>query len=349
MRVILAAGFAERGYQVDLILIGGALPEYEREALPENVRVIELGKYRVAVALPSLISYLRETRPTAIVAAEEHLNVLAIAALIISGVPSVISVSFHVPPERSGFSPLWRKERWNFVLGHWLLPRADAIIAISSGMADALAKTARLPRNSIRVIHNPVVRDALFEMAAQDAKPTNIGGGLQFVLSVGRLSPNKGFADLIEAFSLVQSERNLNLVILGEGGDRANLEKQVRDLGLENRVFLPGAVENPFAWMAKAKLFVLASYFEGLSNVLVEAMACGCPVVSTDCLTGPREILQDGRYGSLVAMRDPHALASAMQETLDNPLDSEFLTQRSMDFHVDVIIEQYLEALALKA
>lgn len=346
-RLSLAAGFASRGYQVDLVLIGGVLPEFERQALPEKVQVIELGKARVAAALPSLVGYLRRARPLAVVAAEEHLNVVAIVAVLLSGVSSAISVSFHVPPEREAANPLWRKGRWNSVLGRWLFPRATAIVAVSTGMADALAKTARLPRDSIRVIHNPVVRDALFEMALETPWPT-ISHGSEFVLSVGRLSPNKGYADLIDAFALIHSETNLNLVILGEGVARSELEAKVSALGLEDRIFLPGAVDNPFAWMARAKLFVLASYFEGLSNVLVEAMACGCPVVSTDCPTGPREILRDGRYGPLVPLRDPRALAEAMRQTLDNPPDVELLKRRAMDFHVGLIVEQYVEALGLE-
>jgi glycosyltransferase involved in cell wall biosynthesis len=138
-------------------------------------------------------------------------------------------------------------------------------------------------------------------------------------------------------------------VILGEGPQRPELEACVRDLGLEDDVWLPGAVDNPYAWMARAQLFVLASYFEGLPTVLIEALACGCPVVSTDCPTGPREILEDGRHGELVPMRDPEALAAAMARTLDNPLDSETLKTRAMDFHVDRIADEYLDALGFGA
>lgn len=345
-RLSLAAGFAAHGFSVDLVLIRGALPEYERQALPETVRVVELGKGRVMSALPTVVRYLRETRPIAAIAAEEHLNIMVIIAVRLARVSSAVSVSFHVPPEREASKRLWQKGRWNSLLGHWVFPRASAIVAVSSGLADGLARVSRLPRETIHVIYNPVVRDALFEKAKQEPQPV-IDCGPDFILSVGRLSSNKGYADLIDAFALIQSKSSFNLVILGEGVARPGLEEKIRRLGLEERVFLPGAVDNPFAWMVRAKLFVLASYFEGLSNVLVEAMACGCPVVSTDCPTGPREILQDGRCGSLVPLRDPRALADAMLESLDNPLGSELLVKRSLDFHVDLIVDQYLNALGL--
>jgi glycosyltransferase involved in cell wall biosynthesis len=345
----LAHGIARRGYSVDFVLFSGALPANERDALPLNVRVVELHKQRVVAALPALVEYFRKERPEAVIAAEEHLNLVAVTALRISRIKASIAISFHVPPTLEASKPLWRKGRWVSLLGHWVYPRADAIVAISKVMGDTLAKVSRLPRDSIRVIHNPVVSDRLFIKARLSPGSMFEEVDAPIVLGVGSLDKRKGFLDLIEAFATLRAQRNARLVILGEGPQRPELEACVRDLGLEDDVWLPGAVDNPYAWMARAQLFVLASYFEGLPTVLIEALACGCPVVSTDCPTGPREILEDGRHGELVPMRDPEALAAAMARTLDNPLDSETLKTRAMDFHVDRIADEYLDALGFGA
>ena len=346
MRINLVHCIAQAGYRVDLVLFVGSLPEVERNALPDNVRVIEFGKERVGAALPRLVSYFRTNRPVAVIAAETHLNLSAILALQISRIKAQVSVSTHVPPTLAASRPLWHKARLVHVLAHFLYSRADAVVAISAGMADTLSESLRFPRESIHVIHNPVVNDALFEKARLSPGDLFHTIDVPIVLGVGRLRSSKGFLDLIDAFAKLSAQRDVHLVILGEGSQRPKLEARVRELGLDN-VSLPGAVSNPFAWMARAQLFVSASHFEGLSNVMIEALACGCPVVATDCPTGPSEILSDGRYGELVAMKDTDALAGAMARTLDAPLDENTLRARAMDFHAERILNKYLSVLGL--
>jgi glycosyltransferase involved in cell wall biosynthesis len=143
----------------------------------------------------------------------------------------------------------------------------------------------------------------------------------------------------------VQAKRKMHLVILGEGEERARIERLIRELGIENDVYLPGFVENPFAWMARASVFVLASAWEGFSNVLLEALACGCTVVSTDCPSGPREILADGKFGYLVPVGDDTALADAILAALSAPLPREHSTARAAEFSFDVAVERYLTVL----
>lgn len=338
---------AARGYAVDLVLITGALPEDERKALSECVRVIEFGKTRVASAFLTLTAYFRKANPKAVISAEQHLNVIAVSALKLSRVNASISISMHVPPSLEASKPIWRKGRWVPILAHWLYPHADAIVAISSKMADSLADVSKISRQSIKVIYNPVVGDVLFKKSEQSPGPLFDKINSPIVLAVGSFHRRKGFLDLVEAFAVLRAKYDLDLVILGEGSLRSELEARIRDLGLIDSVWMPGAVSNPYAWMARARLFVLPSYFEGLPTVLIEAMACGCPVVATDCPTGPSEILQDGRYGELVPMRDPQALAAAMGRTLDCSLDSETLKTRAMDFHDEKIVDQYLDVLGV--
>jgi len=347
MRLNLVRSLAARGFEVDLVLCVGLLPVSERDQLPASVRVIELKKKRIIAAWLPLVRYFRRGRPLGVLCAEDHLNIIATSALRFSRIRAVISISFHVSPSLEASKTLWTKARWVSIIGHWVFPRTNAIVAISSGMADTLARVARLPRDSITVIYNPVVSDSLFQKSLMAVEPAPSCRESSLILSVGRLHPSKGFLDVLEAFASLRKKRDLQLVILGEGPQRAELEARIRDLGLENNVYLAGAVDNPYAWMARSQLFVLASQFEGLSNVIIEALACGCPVVSTDCPTGPREILEDGQFGELVPMHDPKALARAMERTLDEPLAAETLKARAMDFHVERIVDQYLQALGL--
>ena len=170
-------------------------------------------------------------------------------------------------------------------------------------------------------------------------------GAPPLLLAAGRLAPAKDFATLLRAFARVRARRPVHLVILGEGGLRHTLEKQLRELGIEADVELHGFVDNPFAWMSRASLFVLSSAWEGSPGVLVEAMACGCPVVSTDCPSGPDEILDGGRYGRLVPVGDAAALTEAIATTLDATIDREALRARAREFDVDRAIERYLDVL----
>jgi len=230
-----------------------------------------------------------------------------------------------------------------------LYPKADRIVAISQGVADDLISLLNLPHEKVIVIYNPVVTPELFEQAKQPANhPWFEQNRLPVILAVGRLSPEKDYPTLFRAFSLVRQVRPAKLLILGEGEERSNLERLAIELGIQNDVSMPGFVDNPFAFMAKASVFVLSSAWEGFGNVLVEALACGCPVVATDCRSGPREILDNGRYGRLVPVGDHEALAKAILETLDNPdfpADRQTRFQRAMEFSVDAAVDKYLKVL----
>lgn len=169
-------------------------------------------------------------------------------------------------------------------------------------------------------------------------------------MGVGRLVKQKDFSTLVRAFALVQQRCPVRLMILGDVDKREpsikpQLEALVRELGLENEVALPGFVENPYNYMAKADVFVLSSIYEGFGNVVAEALATGTSVVSTNCESGPAEILENGKYGRLVPVGDAEALANGILATLSNPTDSEILQQRSQAFSVDRVVDQYLEVL----
>jgi glycosyltransferase involved in cell wall biosynthesis len=220
---------------------------------------------------------------------------------------------------------------------------ADAAICISKGVAEDFIKTTGMPPQKTHVVYNPIVYPGLEQEARQSiSHPWFATGNKPVILAVGRLVVAKDYPTLLNAFSLLNRKRQANLLILGEGRERLRLEALVRQLGLTENVQMPGFVKNPYAYMARARLLVLSSRWEGFGNVLVETLACGTPVVSTDCKGGPGEILEGGRFGRLVPVGDAQALAAAMLETLQTPPDRAMLRQRAQDFTLEKSVKEYL-------
>jgi glycosyltransferase involved in cell wall biosynthesis len=293
----------------------------------------------------SLARYLARTRPDVLLAAKTPTNLLALWARRASRTPTRLIVS-----ERSQLSDTIardRKWRWRHIaplVGH-AYADADAIVCVSDGVADDLARTARLPRARIRTIYNPIVTPALAAAAAEPAPHPWLTepGAAPVIVGAGRLNAQKNFPLLLRAFAELRAARPARLLILGEGRERAQLEALVQALGIGADVAFTGYLRNPYAVFARAALFVLSSDLEGLPAVLIEALACGCPVVSTDCPSGPAEILEGGRYGLLVPVGDLSALVHAMARTLDAPPPAEALRLRGMHFTVERSARQYLD------
>jgi glycosyltransferase involved in cell wall biosynthesis len=225
-------------------------------------------------------------------------------------------------------------------------PWADALSAVSDGVADDLARVCGMPREKIVTTWNPVVTPALFEAAAQPLEhPWFRPGEPPVVLGVGKLRPQKDFATLIDAFAKVRAKRPARLMILGEGPEEGRLRVRARRLDVSADTALEGFAANPFAMMARAAVFALSSAWEGLPSVLIQAMACGCPVVSTDCPSGPSEILAGGVHGPLVPVGDSDALAAAILRLLDAPPDREGLRRRADDFSAERVALRYLAVM----
>ena len=223
-------------------------------------------------------------------------------------------------------------------------PFVDAAVGVSRGISGMLAGVAGVPRERVRTIHDPVFSPELLEKAEEPVSHPWLGGDAPVILTAAALLTKKDYPTLLLAFSRLVSRRPARLVALGQGKLLTRLQAQTRELGIDDKVDFAGLVSNPIAYMAQADLFVLASRFEGLPNVLIQAMATGCPVVSTDCPHGPAEILDHGKYGPLVPVGDADALAEAMQRTLDAPPDTNGLRNRAASFSVDRAVDAY-EAL----
>ncbi len=341
--VNLASGLAARGHRVDMIVVRSEGPYLA--LLSPDVRLIDLGCGRSLASLPRLARYLRRERPAALLSAIEHSNLIALWAGALAGYRGRVAVSVHINLS----SVVRRASGLKGSLLLWLYRRfysgAGAVITVSDAAAADLTRLLRLPPGRVRRIYNPVLSPALFEQAGEPAQHPWFGlGQPPVVLSVGRLCPQKDFPTLIRAFAQARQQTPARLVILGEGPDRPALEGLVSELGLTDSVALPGFAANPYACMARAAAFVLSSRWEGLPTVLIEALACGVPVVSTDCPSGPREILCGGRHGRLVPVGDADALARAIAASLEaGPTDRS--PEDWAAFHTEHAAAEYEEVL----
>jgi glycosyltransferase involved in cell wall biosynthesis len=346
MLVSLIRGFVGLGQAVDLMLVKAQSPHLHR--LPPEVRVIRLGTSHTFLASEALARYLRGQRPQALLAAKDRAGRAAVVARRLAGTHTrlVLRLGTNLSAAMAGRSAL---ERW---LRYWpirlLYPSVDQIVAVSEGVAADTAAIARIPRGRIRVIRNPVITPELEALAREPCDhPWLQPGEPPVIVGAGRMQRQKDFPTLIRAFAKLDRSRAHRLVILGDGGERPKLERLIRDLGLEGDVDLPGFKTNPFPFLARARLFVLSSLWEGSPNVLTEAMALGTPVVATDCPSGPRELLDNGRFGPLVPPGNVDTLAAAMAEILDHPQVPEILRAAVSEYRQEVSARRYLETLGL--
>ena len=341
--VTLANGFVARGLRVDLVLASAQGPYLGEVAA--GVGVVDLHAHGVMASLPGLMRYLREERPQALLSAMNHANVVAIWARMLARFNTRVVVSERAVLEPELQRPTSLRARLLPLLMRSSYRHADGVVAVSADVARDLRDLIQLDASRISVIYNPVVDATLDERArAPLGHPWFAPGEPPVVLGVGRLSREKDFPTLLRAFARLSARRPARLVILGEGEQRPELEALARELGVARMVAMPGFVRNPLAYMSRSMVLVLSSRWEGLGNVLIEAMACGTPVVSTRCPGGVAEILEDGRWGRLVPAGDAEALADAMEAALDDPSPPD-VRRRAADFGVDKAVDRYLEVL----
>lgn len=374
----LVRGFLERGRAVDLVLCqakGSLLGQepgdanlVELEATPElPARLIAaLGDPRLFSALlrpvllarkvapeiarlRSLQHYLKTCHPSVLLSALPYANLVALWASDRCGSPAPVVTSERIAIHSYCTAPAnARKWRWRYApeLIRRTYPDAAAVVTVSRHAAAELTGEIGLPPHNITTIYNPVVDDTLRARAAEPLEHAWFSpGAAPVILAAGRLTEQKDFATLLRAFAIVRANREARLVILGEGRLRSELQALASALGIEKDVAMPGFVDNPFQYMSRSSVFVLSSEYEGLPGVLIQAMACGCPVVSTDCPGGSREILADGAFGALTRMGDEQEMACAINAELDNPIDRERLLQRAEEFSVDRAVDHYLALL----
>ncbi len=347
MMLNLAASFLKSGYAVDLVL-ARAQGEY-MEQIPEGARLVELDASKPLTAVPGLAQYLRTRQPHALLSTMTHVNLAALWAARLSrtGVRCVVREAEHLS---SRLAMCALRHRWTMPrLVRQEYARADAVVATSQGVAQDLYRVGRLPRERIQVVYNPVIDSTFRKRCATPAIHPWFDDSLPIILGVGRLTAQKDFTTLLKAFALVKRGRPARLMILGEGEERPRLERLAQELGVAADVDMPGFVDNPYPYMARAAAFVLSSRWEGLPNVLIEALACGTRVISTDCPSGPAEILDRGRYGQLVPVGEPEAMARAMERVLSGNFQAADPTHHLNQFDANRVAAQYLQLLCKDA
>lgn len=338
--VTLCREFEARGVDTELVRPrGGAVPYPER--LPEGFRTVDLGTRSKRDGVPAFARYLRRERPDAVLTAKDHAAQVAILARWLSGIDVPVFVKVT-----NTLSDVARR-RLKRAMIRWLYPRADAVIANSQSGADDLARHFAVPEDRIRVIYNPTVTPDFEDRAgAAVDHPWLSSPGVPVITAAGRLTPQKDFRTLVRALARLGDRRPCRLIILGEGDERPALEGLIRELGVSDRVDLPGAVPDALPWMRRSAAFVLSSLYEGLPNVLIEAMSLGTPVVATDC-GGVGEILEDGRLGPIVPTGDAEGLAAAIDATLQDPVCADRLVHGAARFASAPVAERYLEIMGL--
>lgn len=342
--VNLANSFTQRGYAVDMVLLM-ATGAFLTDLRPE-VRVVDLQVKRLRGALLPLVVYLRQSCPTAMLACMWPLTVGAIWARRLACVPTRVVVAEHTTWSRDEIaSSTWGRLKVGTSM-HYVFPSAEAILSVSRGAADDLAQFANIHRSSISVIYTPVVGEEEPPPSEKPLAPYGWWSGMHHrILAVGTLKVIKDYSTLLVAFAKLYQSVDARLLILGTGECRLALEAEARQLGISNAVFMPGFVKDPTPYYQRADLHVLSSTGEGLPTVIIEALAVGTPVVSSDCPSGPREILCDGKFGRLVPVGNAPAFAAAMAESLAATHDRLALKARAQDFSIDKAVDQYEDLL----
>lgn len=341
--VNLAQGMTERGLPVDLV-VAAAEGEFLGH-LPPAVRLVDLHAGRVLRSLGPLTRYIRRERPRVLISSMSHANLVALWAAKLARRRTPVVVTVHNTMSQS------HQEQGRLAGGIWphllrtFYPWASSVVVVSRGAADDLARTSGLPRDRVEVVYNPVITPTMLARAKEAPDhPWFAAGQPPVILGVGRLTRQKDFPTLIRAFAGVRRCRSGRLMILGEGEERAALEALVRESDLGDDVALPGFRDNAMAYLAGSALFVLSSAWEGLPTVLIEALAAGTRVVSTDCPSGPREILQEGKLGALVPVGDVAALTRAMLDALEAP-SAPVPAEALAPFTRDAAIDHYLRLI----
>jgi len=334
-RVILtiAKGLSDKGYKVDIVLVK-AEGEY-LEQVHQNIHLVDLKSNRAIFCIPKLIKYFRQENPAVVFSSLPHVSLATLIAHTLAISKSHVFLIEHNTLSLSVKNSNTAKGKMLPLFMKLFYPISSGIIAVSEGVASDLVSILKISRERIQVIYNPVVTNSILELSMEPSKHPWLGNNQPpVVLGVGRLTYAKNFQLLIRSFAKVRDTLAARLIILGDGPDRPELEHLVETLNLSENVSMPGFVENPYAYYRNASVFVLSSRWEGLPTVLIEALACGTHVISTDCPSGPREILEHGRWGTLVQCPNESKLAHAISDVLVTsmpPVGQDFLNRFSLE------------------
>lgn len=343
--LVLAKSFAQEKIDVDLLLLKKMGPYLQD--VPENIRVIPLSSgveanltlWEIVVSFITLIKYLRQNRIDVLLSTLTRTNIFAIIAHKMSFSRCRIVIR-EANTLHNVNSVLVR------TLMQILYPYADQLIAISNGVRRDLLGFSRTKTGKTRVIYNPIDIKQIALLSEKSCSHSWLTKKeAPVIAAVGRLVPQKGFDTLINAFALVQEKMDARLIILGDGPLKSDLTKQIKHHCLEDRIELVGFKTNPFTFIRHADLLAMSSRWEGFGMVIIETLACGTNIVSTDCHSGPSEILDSGKYGKLVPVDDVDAMSRAIVDLLHSPHSPSVLKERAQFFSREKIAREYMEVL----
>ncbi len=340
LQLDLAPFFLAAGLDVTLVLVRRSGPLVEE--VPPGVKLVSLSAGRQLAALLPLARYLKSATPSILITHTEHSAIIAIWARALVRSKARIIVCQH-----NTLSAQSRRAKWQFrilpALFRMFLGFADRVVAVSTGVADDLVQLNSVPRSKVTVIYNGVIGQDFERKCAAPVSHPWFGFGVPVIVAAGRMVEQKDFATLITAFATVARNRDVRLVLLGDGPLRTSLSELAKSLDVADRIDMPGFRPNPLPYLRAAAVVVLSSRYEGFGMVLAEALACGTAAVSTACPHGPAEILDHGRIGRLAPPGDPAALAHAIMATLDNPPARELLLERGRAFTTNACADKYLD------
>lgn len=340
----LMNGFIKVGLKVDAVVIKSHGPLMNK--IPAEAKLVDLHAKRTLTAIPALVIYLRKNRPDAVLAGLTHINIATIIACFLSQLNTrlIVSEQSNLTQKKIHANKFW--DRLIYSLIDIFYPFADAVVTVSHDAALDLINSTKLDPHKIIPIQNPIpVNEIRKNMNEKINHSWLVKKQIQTILAVGRFSQPKDYPTLINAFNYLHQRRRVRLIIIGEGEERPKIEQQIFLSPFADDIILMGRIENPYPYMARADVFVLSSAWEGFGLVIAEALACGATVVSTDCHSGPAEILGNGKYGRLVPVGDAEALADAIAESLDHPFPRAQSIARAREFSVEKAVEQYLKIL----
>ena len=354
--ITLARGFIRRGHDVKLIIVERG--EYLDKDI-QDIAIIELNhgilrhflknapkKRKIDFSRYALAKYLRKQEIDIIMSGGNNVHLATISAKLLSktNIPLILRFSNHLTASLARKQKLSRKIRYLKSCRYY--PKADSFIAVSQSTARDISDATKIPLDQINVIYNPMFTDGLKKKLLEkiehpwlQARGKN---AIPVIIGAGRLVIQKNFELLINAFACALQEKELRLIILGEGKRRERLATLISKLGIKKYIDFQGVVPNPMAYMAKADLLCLSSKWEGLPGVLIESLAAGCPVVSTDCPGGSAEILDYGKFGILTPMDDEEIMAQSILKALEVDWNSADLKKRAQFFSVDKAVDGYL-------
>ena len=331
VRLALISGFLDRGYDVDLVLTEEAGNFIH--LVPEQVHVELFECTRVRQTIPRLRDYMRRRKPDAMIVALWPLTVASvIARMFLQQKPRLIlSDHNHLTTQYSANRKAWAMLRTSLRLFY---PKADALVGVSSGVARNVSEISGLNIDRVATIYNPTSAPQRTDWPKDQTNAMWQGHQGPRIISAGRFKSQKNHSLLLRAFAKIQRQTGAKLMMLGEGELENKLRAEIAELGITEHVVMPGFVVDPSPYYASADVFALSSDYEGFGNVLVEAMYFGLKIVSTDCRSGPSEILENGRYGSLVPIGDSQAFAAALIRAIKEPAETQNLKKRAADFSI---------------